>query len=116
MTWQGPRSKGGASNPGYHTKGWLHIKEYWRTQRLPCARCGCAIDYDGPYKIIVRGKQMINPRYLVVGHKVSVALAQSLGMTTAQTFDVSNTQPECWDCSKRSGARSGNHRQRLTRR
>ena len=112
MTWRGPRS--GGSHRGYHTKGWAKIREYWRGQRLPCSRCGCAIDYDGPYMIMVRGKRTVNPRYLVVGHITSVATATALGWPDTQTYALGNTRPECWTCSNRSGARSGNRIRRST--
>ena len=110
MAWRGPRS--GASRPGYHTKGWAKIKGYWRSQRLPCSRCGCTIDYDGSYMIMDGGRRTVNPHYLVVGHMVSVATATALGWPDSQTYALANTRPECWTCSNRSGARSGNRRHR----
>lgn len=105
MIWRGPHS---GELEGRGSKQWAYVKGYWRAQRLPCARCGRSIDYDGPYMIMVGGRRTINRRYLVIGHVVSRALARSLGWTTEQINDLRNTQPECMDCSIRSGAIAGN--------
>jgi len=77
-----------------------HNRAYWQRLRLPCARCGGGIDYDGP-QYLTSGQP--NPRYLVVGHIVGRAEALTLGWTAAQINDLSNTQPECVTCSVRSG-------------
>lgn len=65
------------------------------------------IDYDGPRYLSVAGRRIQNPRHLVVGHKVSRYEAKRKGWTEAMINDISNTQPECVDCSNRSGARLG---------
>jgi len=78
-----------------------HNRAHWQALRLPCARCGCAIDYDGP-QYLADGTQ--NPRYLVVGHIVDRAQARLLGWSLERQNDLSNTQPECRKCSNDSGA------------
>jgi hypothetical protein len=80
----------------------VHNREHWKSLRLPCARCGCAIDYDGP-QYFPNGQQ--NLRYLVVGHVVGRVEARQLGWSEAEINDLSNTQPECANCSSVSGAR-----------
>ena len=45
-----------------------HNRRYWQALRLPCARCGGRIDYTGPLDL---PNGLKNPRYLVVGHKIS---------------------------------------------
>jgi hypothetical protein len=107
MTWRGPRTP---SNPirkdrQHRTRN----RKYWQTMRLPCARCGGPIDYTGKL-YLPNGRQ--NPRYLVVGHIVSVADAQRLGWTDQQINSLANSQPECLDCSNRSGAKAGQRAQR----
>jgi len=109
MGWRGSRS--GASNPAYHSPAWRKIKKYWRTQRLPCARCQGMIDYDGTY-LLPTGR--VNPHYLAIGHHVSIAVAMSHGWTDDMINSIANTQPEHKRCSDVSGARSGNARQRAT--
>jgi len=107
MTWRGPRSRG--NDHLLHGVDWSKIKAYYRTVKPPrCARCGCALDWDGTY--MINGK--CNPRYPVVGHRVSRVVARSLGWTDQQINDLSNTQIECKRCSDRSGARSGQRIQR----
>jgi hypothetical protein len=81
-----------------------HNRAYWQARREPCRRAGCVIDYDGP-QYLPDGSR--NPRYLVVGHIVSRSKARELGWTAEQINDLSNTQPECLDCSNRSGALEG---------
>jgi hypothetical protein len=44
-----------------------------------------------------------NLRYLVVGHIVSRSDGLAQGWSIAQINDLSNTQPECWECSITSG-------------
>ena len=77
-----------------------HNRAHWQRLRRPCARCGKRIDYDGPMRL-PSGKY--NPDYLVVGHKVDRITAVEAGWTLAQINDLSNTQPECLECSWRSG-------------
>jgi hypothetical protein len=90
------------------TKAWRKHRIYWKRLRLPCARCRGWIDYDGPrYLPGLSGRRRLNPRYLVVGHIVSRHQARRLGWSEAQVNALSNTQPECQDCSNRSGARLG---------
>jgi hypothetical protein len=84
----------------YSRKHRDHNRRYWQRLRLPCARGGCVIDYDGP-QYLAGGQK--NPRYLVVGHIVSRTEALARGWTLAQINDLSNTQPECWECSVTSG-------------
>jgi hypothetical protein len=77
-----------------------HNRRFWQSRRLPCARCGRPIDYDGP-KTLPNGQP--SPRYLVVGHIVSRVEAELRGWSAERTNDVTNTQPECWQCSITSG-------------
>jgi hypothetical protein len=102
MAWQGPPRK--RSDPLLNTKAWAAIRKHWRTLRQPCARCGRAIDYDGPARL-PNGR--INKRSLVVGHIVSRYHAKRMGWTDAQINDITNTQPECRACSDLSGQRLG---------
>lgn len=81
-----------------------HNRAHWKAKRLPCARRGCTIDYDGPYRLPDGTR---NPRYLVVGHIVGVKKALELGWTLDQINDLSNTQPECLQCSHDSGSDEG---------
>ena len=81
-----------------------HNRAHWQRLRLPCARCGEAIDYDGP-QYLRDGSR--NPRYLVVGHIVGRLEALALGWTGDQINDLTNTQPECLDCSNKSGSQAG---------
>lgn len=99
------------TSPGLgNRKHRVHNRAHWQALRLPCARCGHAIDYDGP-RILPNGKH--NPRYLVVGHIVSRMDALALGWTLERINDLSNTQPECWTCSVTSGARDMHKRRRV---
>jgi hypothetical protein len=83
-----------------------HNRRYWQAVQAPCARCGRKIDYYGPEFL---GNGLRNLRYLVVGHIVSRTEALAQGWSIAQINDLSNTQPECWECSITSGgnARAG---------
>lgn len=110
--WRGPRTP---TDPLLTTHHWRHtIRPYWQQQRLPCARCGQAIDYDGPRFYIINGKRKQNPRYLIVGHKVDRVTARRLGWTDQDINHLSNTQPECQTCSNQSGARLGQRLQHAT--
>jgi hypothetical protein len=110
MTWQGPRT---ANDPTLTGRAWRDIRKHWVRLRLPCARCGYAIDYDGPrYLATSTGRRRQNPRYLVVGHIVSRYEARLRGWTEQQTNALANTQPECQACSNSSGARLGQRVQR----
>jgi hypothetical protein len=113
MTWRGPRT---ANDPLLTTHHWRKVvRPYWIALRLPCARCHRMIDYDGPRFIrSLTGRRTINPRALVVGHIVSRNRAKRMGWTEDQINALSNTRPECQDCSNKSGAREGNQMQRLS--
>lgn len=114
MTWRGPRT---TTDPLLATQAWrTTIRNHWKRLQLPCARCGRAIDYTGPrYYLLPNGKRKLNPRYLVVGHRVSRHHARIMGWTDEQINDINNTQPECLACSNRSGAQLGGKVQRLMR-
>ena len=100
-----PWAKGRANrDPSLTTPAWRKHRIYWKAQRLPCARCGGWIDYDGPRYLPGR---KLNPRYLVVGHVVSRYEARLRGWSEAEVNALANTQPECQTCSNRSGARLG---------
>ena len=106
--WRGPRTP---SDPLLTTRQWRKDREYWQAKRLPCARCGGPIDYDGPRYLIINGKRRLNHRYLIVGHIVSRRKARALGWTEQQTNARTNQQPECQHCSNTSGAQEGRHAQ-----
>jgi hypothetical protein len=89
-----------------------HNRRYWQNRRLPCARCGGPIDYDGPQRL---PNGQLNPRYLVVGHVVSRTRALELGWSLAMINDLTNTQPECWLCSIISGGEEGVQARRAAR-
>ena len=105
MTWRGPRT---TRDPLLTTHHWRKVvRPYWQRLRQPCARCGKPIDYDGPRYVVVAGKRTLNPRYLVVGHKVDRYTAKRMGWTEQQINAIANSQPECQSCSNSSGARLG---------
>lgn len=97
-------------DPALQTHHWrVTIRSHWQRLRQPCARCHNPIDYDGPRYLEQPGqRRRLNPRYLVIGHKVSRRQARLLGWTSEQTHALGNTQPECQDCSNRSGATESN--------
>lgn len=107
--WRGPRT---ATDPLLTTAQWRKIRQHWIKLRRPCARCGMPIDYDGPRYLVVNGRRRQNPRSLVVGHIVSRYDARRMGWTEDRINSIPNTQPECQDCSNRSGARLGQKVQR----
>lgn len=86
------------------------MRDYWRTQGKPCARCGKAIAYSSTYYF--PGTRTINPDAFVCGHIVSRDRAKQLGWTDEQINSIANTQPECARCSMTSGARDGNRKAR----
>lgn len=103
MTWAAKQR-----DPLLGTYTWrVTIRQHWVRLRLPCARCKQPIDYAGPRYYTVRGKRRLNPRYLVVGHKVDRYQAKLMGWTEQQINAISNTQPECARCSHSSGAKLG---------
>jgi hypothetical protein len=106
MTWRGPRT---ANDPLLTSHHWrTTIRSHWKALRLPCARCGQAIDYLGPrYLTSPTGRRTLNPRYLIVGHIVDRYTAKRMGWIDQQINALSNTQPECLSCSNRSGAKLG---------
>jgi hypothetical protein len=112
-SWRGPRT---GNDPLLTNHHWRKvIRPHWQRLRLPCARCGGPIDYDGARYLVVNGKHRLNPRYLVVGHKVDRYLARRMGWTDLQINALSNTQPECQTCSNRSGAQLGQRVQKSSR-
>lgn len=89
------------------SKHWrVTIRGHWQRQRLPCARCNRAIDYDAPRYL--PGTRKVNQRTLVVGHIIGRHEARILGWSDEQINALQNTQPECAKCSNQSGARYGN--------
>jgi hypothetical protein len=83
------------------------LKRRSRAVGAPCARCRCAIDYDGPYWLTDQaGRKRVNPRAFVAGHIVD--------RVDTDDDTLANLQPECARCSARSGARRG-HAQRFGR-
>jgi hypothetical protein len=107
MTWRGPKSPG--KDPLLaRSAHYKRNRQHWQRLRLPCAVCGRAIDYDGPN--IINGRQ--NLRALVVGHRVSRYHAKLAGWSPDMINSIGNSQPECRECSNRSGARLGRQVQR----
>lgn len=104
MTWRGPRTP---RDPLLTTRAWRNDREHWQRLRLPCARCGRPIDYDGPRYLTINGKRRQNPCYLVIGHIVDRWEARRRGWTEQQINARANQQPECQNCSNTSGARLG---------
>jgi hypothetical protein len=109
VSWRGPR-KSGKDPLLAKSAHYKRNRQHWIRQRLACAVCHHAIDYDGPNTI--NGKQ--NPRALVVGHIVPRYWAKRMGMSEAQINSLSNSQPECRECSNRSGAKLGRMVQQAT--
>ena len=115
MTWRGPRT---THSPIYADPQHKRNRAHWQRLRIPhCARCGRWIDYDGPqYLLDSYGRRHQNLRRLVAGHIVSVRKALQLGWTIAQINALTNSQPECQQCSNSSGAREGQRAQRTKQR
>jgi hypothetical protein len=111
IAWRGPR-KSGKDPLLARAAHYKRNRAHWQRLRLPCAVCHRGIDYDGPN--IINGRQ--NPRALVVGHIVSRYWAKRMGMSEVQINALSNTRPECRECSNRSGARLGRQVQQASRR
>jgi len=85
------------------------LRAYWRhVERLPCARCGGQIDYDGPTYVQVwvdgRLKRKGNPFALDVGHKVEADLDKR------KWYAPIDTQPEHARCNRKAGAQYGNRK------
>jgi hypothetical protein len=99
--WRGPRV--GGKDPLLGTTAHRRNRKHWQRLRLPCVVCHRAIDYDGP--TVINGR--VNPRSLVVGHRVSRYEAKRAGWTEAMINSLSNSQPECRACSNRTGAQLG---------
>jgi hypothetical protein len=104
MVWQGSRRR--QADPALTTYAWKQTRKAWAKQLpLLCARgCGHMITSDKKY---FPGTKITNPRSLVVGHKLSRSEGRALGYSEQQLHDVTNTQPECWSCSSRSGSKMG---------
>jgi hypothetical protein len=111
MAWRGPRTP---TDPLLNNHHWrVTIRNHWKMLRLPCARCGRAIDYDGEYYLrTITGRRIKNPRYLVIGHIVDRYVAKRYGWTESEINALTNTRPECMGCSNKSGARLGQKVQR----
>jgi hypothetical protein len=71
------------------------MKRMWAKARLPCMRCGQAIDYELRYP---------DPASCSVGHIVAWESDVEL------RFDPANLQPEHLDCNKSAGRRNGRDR------
>ena len=89
---------------------WDNDPEYKRNRavllamRLPCARCGGAIDYDGPRFAWVNGRRVENLAAFDCGHVVDRALGGD--------NSLANLQAEHARCGRHAGARLGNARRR----
>ena len=82
------------ADPALKTAAWRRIRAHWLASNRPCARCGGPIDRTAP-----KG----HPRALVVGHIVGRDEARAAGWPESRTNALQNTQPECTECSARSG-------------
>ena len=103
MPWASTRGK--KADPALTTYTWRQTRKYWANQLpLRCARGDHMI--TSAHKFYA-GTKVINPRSLVVGHKVARSTARALGYEEAWIHAIEQTQPECWACSSRSGARMG---------
>ena len=100
MTWDKTR---GEHDQALSTCAWRKLREQVASLRLPCARCGRAIDYAGPR--YTNGRQ--NPAAYVLGHKLSRREARARSWTEAMIHSPGNLQAECQSCSNKSGARLG---------
>src|SRR4029453_2418725 len=100
---QGTRKK--QADPLLTSYAWKQLRMVYAQQLpLPCARCGHMITSAKKY---YPNSKIINPRSLVLGHKLSRSEGRACGYSEAQLHSPENLQPECWDCSSRSGARQG---------
>jgi hypothetical protein len=109
MVWRGPS---GAHDPNLSRKHHKALRRYWVRQveayGLPCSLCGRALVTDkSQFRIMVAGRLIVNPSYLVVGHIEPRALAYARGKTVRETETIPATRPECWKCSQTSGGRLG---------
>jgi hypothetical protein len=103
MTWASTRKK--QADPALTTYQWRQQRKvYARQLPMPCARCGRMITTPQRY---IPGTKTINRRSLVVGHKLARSTARALGYSEQQIRAPENLQPECWECSSKSGARMG---------
>jgi hypothetical protein len=103
MAWQGTRQK--RADPSLTTYAWKQERAQWvKRLPLPCAR-GDHIVTSG--KKYYPGTKTINPRSLVLGHKLARSTARALGYTEEQIHSPANLQVECWECSSKSGAKMG---------
>jgi hypothetical protein len=103
--WGRPRPR---SDPRLHTPQWRQSREYWKRegkrQEIPCARCGCKINYDAWYIPGVYPRK-VYPNAYVLGHVISRDQGRALGYDDQWLDSVENTRPECSRCSARSGYR-----------
>ena len=97
----------GKGDPALKTQRYRRNREIIRRKRWPCARCGAAIDYDGPRFVTVEGRRVENPWAFDCGHIIDRALGGS--------EELWNLQPEHVVCSRKAGAKLG-ARRRWTRR
>jgi hypothetical protein len=93
MSWGNGRR--GSPDPALVTCQWKQHRVYWKRQRLPCARCGGWIDYDGP-----RGRARAQKR-------LPVEVRQQLldGIYSGQPFrrvlrDLGLTSNQVWGLTK----------------
>lgn len=112
MSWERRSKPRAASRRLLDSADWrVRIRNTFKEARRPCARCRKAIDYNGSYYI--PGTRKKNRRYLHVGHIIERDKALALGWTDAEINHPSNLQPECADCSSKSGAQYGRSKQTL---
>lgn len=101
-------------------RSWSAIKRYWRYWRLPCARCGKDIDYDGYryYWVYQRGTpvRICNQWSLDVGHiinRMDDPRLHSDRWDSGAKYAPEETQPEHVYCNRSAGARDGNRKRRV---
>lgn len=79
-------------------KDWDAVRAYWVGRRQPCHLCGKRVNY-------ARGAT--GDDAFDCGHIVSRDEAKVMGWSRAQINALSNTRPECRQCSRSSGASYG---------
>jgi hypothetical protein len=82
VTFKSSRSRGrrDKQDPALNGSQWRKLREIVGALRLPCSRCGGSIDYAGRYRL---PNGQVNPKYYVLGHRVSRVEARAAGWSEA---------------------------------
>lgn len=89
----------GTGDPLLKGPDWDNVRAHWIARRDPCHLCGRTINYT-------RGAT--GPDAFDCGHIIGRDQAKAMGWTRAQINALSNTRPECRQCSRSGGAQYGN--------